>query len=348
MLKIADRTIGQGYPCFIIAEAGVNHNGDIDMAMRMIDAAVKAGADAIKFQTFKADSLVTPDARMAEYQKANMGSERTQYQMLKELELADDTWPRLKAYCDERNIIFLSTPFDEKSAQMLEEMDVPTYKIGSGEITNIPLLRCIAAYGKPIILSTGMATLGEIEQAISAIKEEGNNKIALLHCVTSYPAPYESVNLKTMNTLKTAFGLDVGYSDHTLGIEMTVAAAVLGASIIEKHFTLDRNMVGPDHKASLEPYELEYMVQCIRHVESGLGDGIKNISYDEIYNRQIIRKSIIAFRNIKKGEKIKRDMISVKRPGYGISPSMLSDVIGKIALEDIHENDFITWDMIGC
>lgn len=346
MLKIADRSIGQGYPCFIIAEAGVNHNGDIDMAMRMIDAAVKAGADAIKFQTFKADSLVTPDARMAEYQKANMGSERTQYQMLKELELADDTWPRLKAYCDERNIIFLSTPFDEKSAQMLEEMDVPTYKIGSGEITNIPLLRCIAAYGKPIILSTGMATLGEIEQAISAIKEEGNNKIALLHCVTSYPAPYESVNLKTMNTLKTAFGLDVGYSDHTLGIEMTVAAAVLGASIIEKHFTLDRNMVGPDHKASLEPYELEYMVQCIRHVESGLGDGIKTVGEEEQKIKTVARRSITAKVDIKAGTVIDKSYLAVKRPAVGLPPTFIDYIAGRRARRDIPKDTVITMDMI--
>lgn len=346
MLKIADRTIGPGYPCFIIAEAGVNHNGNIDLAMQMIDAAVEAGADAIKFQTFKADNLVTVDAEMAEYQKANTGSGKTQYHMLKELELPDDAWPHLKEYCHKRNIIFLSTPFDEESAQLLEEMHIPAYKIGSGEVTNIPLLKYIAGYKKPIILSTGMAALGEIEQAVNAIKEEGNDKIVLLHCITSYPAPYGSINLKVMNTLKAAFGLEVGYSDHTVGIEMAIAAAALGAAVIEKHFTLDKNMPGPDHKASLEPHELKYMVQCIRHVEAGLGDGIKTLGAEEQKIKTVARRSIVARVDIKAGTVIDKSFLMAKRPAIGLPPTFIDYIIGRKARQDIPKDTIITMDMV--
>ncbi|MBZ4666102.1 N-acetylneuraminate synthase [Mahella sp.] len=346
MLTIADRTIGPGHPCFIIAEAGVNHNGDIDLAMQMINAAVKAGADAIKFQTFKADNLVTVDADMAEYQKANTGSDKTQYHMLKALELPDDAWPRLKQYCDERHIVFLSTPFDEESAQLLKYLGIPAYKIGSGEVTNIPLLKFIAGYKKPIILSTGMASLGEIEQAIGAIKEEGNDKIVLLHCVTSYPAPYDSINLKAMNTLKTAFGLEVGYSDHTEGIEISIAAAALGASVIEKHFTLDRNMPGPDHKASLEPHELKQMVRSIRHVEAGLGDGIKVIGADERKIKEVVRRSIVANTDIKSGAVIEKSFLTAKRPAGGLPPAFIDYIAGRRARHDIPKNTVITIDMI--
>ena len=262
-------------PVFIIAEAGVNHNGSLDLALSLIDAAKAAGADAVKFQTFRADNLATATAHKAAYQERSTSNEETQFQMLKRLELDAEAHHRLIEHCRVVGIQFLSSPFDIESADLLEQMDVSLYKIPSGEITNLPYLRHIGRKGKPVILSTGMSTLVEVEEGVQALRESGVKDITLLHCVTEYPAPFDEINLRAMHTLHTAFGLPVGYSDHTPGTEIAIAAVALGAVVIEKHFTLDRNLPGPDHAASLEPSELKQMVSAIRHVESALGDGIK-------------------------------------------------------------------------
>ena len=264
-LKIGDKLIGEEEPCFIIAEAGVNHNGSVELAKKLIDAAKDAGADAVKFQTFKAESVVVKDAQKAEYQKETTG-EGSQYEMIKKLELTEEDFRELADYAKEKDIMFLSSPFDKESVDLLNELDVPAFKVGSGEITNLPLLRYIAKKEKPIILSTGMSTLGEIEEALDVIRSEGVEDIILLHCVSNYPARIEDVNLRALGTLKQAFKLPVGFSDHTLGITAPIAAVALGACVIEKHFTLDRNLPGPDHKASLEPEELKEMAKAIREV----------------------------------------------------------------------------------
>jgi len=263
--KIGDKLIGEEEPCFIIAEAGVNHNGSIELAKKLIDAAKDAGADAVKFQTFKTENVVVKDAQKAEYQKETTG-EGSQYEMIKKLELTEEDFRELADYAKEKDIMFLSSPFDKESVDLLNELDVPAFKVGSGEITNLPLLRYIAKKEKPIILSTGMSTLGEIEEALDVIRSEGVEDIILLHCVSNYPARIEDVNLRALGTLKQAFKLPVGFSDHTLGITAPIAAVALGACVIEKHFTLDRNLPGPDHKASLEPEELKEMAKAIREV----------------------------------------------------------------------------------
>ena len=279
-IRIEDKLIGEEEPCFIIAEAGVNHNGSVELAKKLIDAAKDAGADAVKFQTFKAENVVVKDAQKAEYQKETTG-EGSQYEMIKKLELTEEDFRELADYAKEKDIMFLSSPFDKDSIDLLNELDVPAFKVGSGEITNFPLLRYIAKKGKPIILSTGMSTLGEIEEALDVIRSEGVEDIALLHCVSNYPARIEDVNLRAMGTLKQAFKLPVGFSDHTLGITAPIAAVALGACVIEKHFTLDRNLPGPDHKASLEADELKEMVKAIREVEKVLGNGIKRPTKEE-------------------------------------------------------------------
>ena len=346
-IKIADRLIGEGEPCFIIAEAGVNHNGDVNLAKKLIDVAREAGADAVKFQTFKAEELVTKSADKAEYQKKTTGTSETQYEMIKKLELPEEAHFELKSYADNHGIMFLSTPYDEGSADFLSRLGVVVLKISSADITNHPFLTHIAATNLPIILSTGMSTLGEVEEAIEAVTSNGNDKLILMHCNFNYPARVEDVNLRAMITLKQAFGFPVGYSDHTPGIEVALAAVALGAVAIEKHFTLDRNLPGPDHRASLEPGELKEMVASIRNVEKSLGSSIKRPFGEEAQNRAISRRSLVATTDIAAGMTITRDMIGIKRPGTGIPPKYLNTVEGSKALKSIRQDELITWDKVG-
>ena len=319
----------------IIAEAGVNHNGNMGIAKRLIDAAADAGVDYVKFQTFKTENLVSFNAPTAEYQKAAT-QETSQYAMLKRLELNEQQHIELIEYCNKKGVKFLSTAVDMDSIDLLESLNLDLWKIPSGEITNYPYLARIAATGKPIIMSTGMCDTSDINNALDALIENGATKesITLLHCNTQYPTPYEDVNLLAMNTIKSDYGLATGYSDHTQGIEIPVAAVALGACVIEKHFTLDRNMEGPDHKASLEPAELKKMVEAIRIVEQALGSTSKTVSPSEAQNKSIARKSIVAKRNIHKGETLTEDNITVKRPGNGISPMKWREVIGTPATRD--------------
>ncbi|MDE4542536.1 N-acetylneuraminate synthase [Thermoanaerobacterium sp. R66] len=326
---------------FIIAEAGVNHNGDIENAKKLIYVAKESGADAVKFQTFKAEKVISKFAQKAEYQKKTTGESDTQLDMVKKLELSYKDFKELKKYCDEVEINFMSTPFDLDSIEFLNELNIDVFKIPSGEITNLPYLIKIAQTNKPIIMSTGMSTLDEIEAAINILRQNGSGEVTLLHCTTEYPAPYKDVNLRAMKTLRERFKVNVGYSDHTKGIEIPIAAVAMGATVIEKHFTLDRNMEGPDHKASLEPDELKAMVQAIRNVESALGDGIKRPTESEIKNIEIARKSIIAKRDIKKGEIFTEENITVKRPGNGISPMKWFEILGKTAVRDFKEDELI-------
>lgn len=331
---------------FIIAEAGVNHNGDIGLAKKMVDAAYEAGCDAVKFQTFITEEEISVHAEMAEYQKENTGDTKSQLEMVKPLELKFEAFKILKEYCQEKGIMFLSTPFDFKSVDFLDSIDVSMFKIPSGEINNHPFLSFIASKKKPIIISTGMSSLKEVEDALEIIKAEGVSDITVLHCTSNYPTRYEDVNLKAMLTMEEYFKLPVGYSDHTLGIEVPIAAVVMGAKVIEKHFTLDKSMEGPDHKSSLSPEELKLMVESIRNIEKALGDGVKEIRPNEVPVRDIARKSIVANSNINKGEVITREKITFKRPGTGIEPKLVNDVIGLIAKEDISYDELITWDKL--
>ena len=329
---------------FIIAEAGVNHNGSLDMAYQLIDVAKDTGADAVKFQTFKAENVVSKLADKAEYQKKTTGSDKSQLEMIKKLEVSFDDFIKLKKYCDKKGIMFLSTPFDYQSIDFLYDL-VDRYKIPSGEIINHPYLKHIAAKNKPIIMSTGMANLGEVEEAVNTIKSVNSEaKISLLHCTTNYPTPYDEVNLKAMQTLAVAFKLPVGYSDHTLGIEVPVAAVAMGAKIIEKHFTLDKKLSGPDHKASLEPSELKEMVKAIRNIEMALGDGIKKPNKSEIEIMKVARRSLITTRDIRVGEIIKESDIAIKRPGTGILPKFKEIVIGMKLINDIRQDEPFRWE----
>jgi len=329
---------------FIIAEAGVNHNGSVELAKKLIDVAVAAGVDAVKFQTFKASNLVSINAKKADYQKANMtDNEDSQYAMLKKLELDVDTHHELISYCKARDILFLSTPFDHDSIKLLDELGLEIFKIPSGEITNLPYLREIGSLGKEIILSTGMADIGEIEDALDVLKAAGTpkEKITVLHANTMYPTPMEDVNLRAMVTIGQTFDVAYGYSDHTLGIEVDIAAVAMGASCIEKHFTLDKTMEGPDHKASLEPEELKAMVAGIRNIEKALGSTVKKPTPSEIPNMAIGRKSIISTKNIKTGELLTVDNIAIKRPGTGMSPMRWDDVLGMVAVRDYDVDELI-------
>ncbi|MDK2820354.1 MAG: hypothetical protein PWP31_319 [Clostridia bacterium] len=355
---------------FIIAEAGVNHNGSIDMATKLIDVAAKAGADAVKFQTFKADNLVSKKAPKAEYQTKTTDASESQYEMIKRLELDEKAHEKLLEHCKRHDIEFLSTPFDLKSADMLaSDLNIKKIKISSGDITNAPLLLQAAKTGKPVILSTGMSRLSDIEMALGVLafgyisidkkpsiksfkkaymSEEGQkalkNNVILLHCTTEYPAPYEEVNLKAMDTLRTAFDLPVGLSDHTTGIAVPIAAVARGAVVIEKHFTLDKNLPGPDHEASLEPEELEQMVKSIRHVEKSLGSHLKTPAPSEVKNIKVVRKSLVASRDIKKGEIFTEENLTVKRPGNGVSPMYYWDWLGKAATKDYCKDEVITYE----
>ena len=325
---------------YIIAEAGVNHNGSFELACKLVDAAKAAGVDCVKFQTFKSENLVSHTAQKAEYQKAATG-DSSQQDMLKKLELSYDEFIALKEYCDKVGVTFLSTPFDFDSIDFLNSIDIPFWKIPSGEVTNLPYLIALAKTGKPVVMSTGMCDMDEIEAAIKVLRDNGTKDIKLLHCNTEYPTPFEDVNLKAMDTMKEAFGLEVGYSDHTKGIEVPIAAAALGATIIEKHFTLDRNMEGPDHKASLEPDELAAMVSGIRHIQMALGTGDKTPSPSEKKNITVARKSIVARKQIKAGEVFTEENITVKRPGTGISPMKWFDILGTEAIRDFAEDELI-------
>jgi len=331
---------------FIIAEAGVNHNGDVKLAKRLIDVAKEAGADAIKFQTFQAKQLVSMNAPKSKYQLKSTSKKESQYFMLKKLELTEKEHKILADYCKEKKIMFISSPFDDQSLDLLLKLGVGIIKIPSGEVTNFPFLKTIAKAGRDIILSTGMSTLAEVKAAIQAIYKEGNRKVVLLHCVTEYPAAMEDVNLKAMLTMRDAFQVGVGYSDHTLGVEIPIAAVALGAIVIEKHLTLDKNMKGPDHRSSLEPKDFADMVKAIRNVEVAIGDGIKQPSKSEIENRNIIRKSLIAKKEILKGQVITENVIDIKRPGYGVQPKDINKVLGRTVLCDIKRDAVIEWTHI--
>ena len=326
---------------YIIAEAGVNHNGNMDIAKKMIDAAVDFGVDAIKFQTFCAVDLVTTSAQKAKYQQETTDASESQLTMLRKLELSAAQHDDIIAHCQKREIQFLSTAFDIKSVNLLKSYNMPIYKIPSGEITNLPYLVAVAKIGKPIILSTGMSSLEEIKEAVRILKQNGSGEITILHCNTEYPTPYEDVNLRAMLTMQRELGVKVGYSDHTPGIEIPIAAVTMGATVIEKHFTLDKNMEGPDHKASLEPAEFRAMVKAIRNVEIALGSEEKKPSPSEIKNMAIARKSIVAKQCIKKGEVFTEDNITVKRPGNGVSPMKWFEVLGTKAVKDFEEDELI-------
>ncbi|MBD3264489.1 MAG: N-acetylneuraminate synthase [Candidatus Omnitrophica bacterium] len=338
--KAGNKTILNRKDCFVISEAGVNHNGSLRLAKKLVDAAIYSGADAVKFQTFKAENVVTETARLAEYQKKNLGKNTTQLEMIKKLELDYGAFRDLKNYCDKKRIIFLSTPHTFDAVDFLEPL-VPAYKVGSGDLNNLPFLRKIAKKKKLVILSTGMAKLSEVAVAVEAIKKAGNNKIILLHCTTNYPCPLVEVNLSAMSSLKEKFNLPVGYSDHTAGIIVPVMAVTLGAKVLEKHLTLDRSLSGPDHKASMEPDEFREMVKAVRDAEKVLGSGKKIPTESEKKIRYIVRKSIVACCDIPKDTKITGRMLSIKRPGTGISPGHMDSIIGKTVTRRIRKGSLI-------
>ncbi|MFI3177715.1 MAG: N-acetylneuraminate synthase [Eubacteriales bacterium] len=326
---------------YIIAEAGVNHNGDISLAKKLIDVAALAKVDAVKFQTFRAETLVTLDAQKADYQKERTGSQESQYEMLQKLELSREDHIELMEYCEEKGVTFLSTPFDRESLQLLLELGIERIKIPSGEITNYPLLKEIAKTKLPIIISTGMCEYEEIDQALAILTREGNESISILHCNTQYPTPYEDVNLRVLEEYRTRYPYEIGYSDHTQGIEVPIAAVTLGATVIEKHFTLDKTMEGPDHKASLEPQELADMVRSIRNIEQAMGCCNKCVTPSEQGNVPIARKSIVAKKEICCGELFSEDNLAVKRPGDGISPMKWEEVIGQQANKAYKKDELI-------
>jgi N,N'-diacetyllegionaminate synthase len=328
---------------FIIAEAGVNHNGKLDLAYKLVDAAVEAGADAVKFQTFKPEKVVSKFAEKAKYQKEMTGLVETQLEMIKKLDLGYEAFVELKKYCDKKGIVFLSTPFDLDSIEFLNQLGLNIFKVPSGEITNLPYLRKVGSLNKQVIMSTGMADLKEVKEALEVLISCGTDEkvITVLHCNTEYPTPCDDVNLKAMLTIRDELSVKVGYSDHTPGIEVSVAAVALGAEVIEKHFTLDKNMEGPDHRASLEPDKLKAMVSAIQNIEKAMGTGIKKPSPSELKNKPIARKSIVAARNIRKGESFTEENLTVKRPGTGISPMRWDEVIGQVAQKDYEKDELI-------
>ena len=345
-IRIDGRLLGVGEPTFIVAEIGVNHNGSVHMARKLIDAAKDAGADSVKFQSFKTERIVTKYAEKAVYQKETTDPKKSQFSMLKKLELGDAEIKELHRYAQKRNILFLSSAFDEESVDLLDSLDVPAFKVASGELTNLPLLRHMAEKKRPMILSTGLSTLDEIKEALEVITKEGVEDIILLHCVTSYPAKEEEANLKVMDLLRRQFGFPVGFSDHTLGITVSIAAAALGAVFIEKHFTLDRTLPGPDHRASLEPTEFKEMVKDIRDVERALGDGVKRLTANEEEIKKAARRSIVAKIRIRKGTIIRENMVDFKRPGTGLEPKNLCKIIGRRTKKDIEPDELITFEKL--
>jgi len=345
-IEIAHRKVGPGQPCFIIAEAGVNHNGDLPLAKRLVDAAVAAKADAVKFQTFKAQRLVTRMAPKAAYQARATGGGESQYEMLRRLELSAQAHRELLGLCQAQGILFMSTPFDEESADLLDGLGVAVFKIPSGELTNLPLLTHVARKGRPMIVSTGMSTLEEVELAVRTMEESGNRAMILLHCVSSYPADPADANLRAMETLAETFQVPVGYSDHTPGIEVAIAAVARGACVIEKHFTLDRRLPGPDHRASLEPNGLTALVRGIRVVESALGHGRKEPAPSEADTAAIARKSLVAARDLARGTKLRREDIAIKRPGTGLQPALHSEVVGRVINQDVSADTLLSLEML--
>ena len=340
-IKIDGREIGPGKPCFIIAEAGVNHNHDLATAIRLIEVAVQAGADAVKFQTFKADRLISPAARKARYQTVNTSAEESQLDMVRRLELPYEWHQQLMDCCRQHGILFLSTPFDDESADFLAGLGVAAFKISSGEINNLPFLERVAGFGKPIILSTGMARLGEVETALDTLYRKNLREVILLHCVISYPTSACDANLRAMETMRNAFGVPVGYSDHTMGNDVPIAAVALGACVIEKHFTLDRTLPGPDQQASAEPDELKALVVSIRNVEAALGHGRKEPAECERDTAEVARKSLLAAIDIPQGSRISRDAIAIMRPGTGLPPAMLPYVLGRISRRPIAAGELL-------
>jgi N-acetylneuraminate synthase len=344
-IQVANKLIGPGQPVFVIAEAGVNHNGDLKLARALIDVAVEAGADAVKFQTFQADRLVIPGTLKAEYQRRNTGDSESQFEMLQRLELSAAAHRELQSYCHERGIIFLSTPFDEFAVDLLDELGVPAFKISSGDLTNSPLLEHAASKGKPVILSTGMSELSELIEAVSVLNTAGCENPVLLHCVSNYPAAPAEVNLRAMQTMRSAFDVPVGFSDHTEGIDVALAAVAMGACVIEKHFTLDRTLPGPDHRASLEAAELRDLVRSIRRVETALGSGRKAPTASEIETAKVARRSLVAARDIPAGAKLERDMVVMRRPGTGMSPATLDTLLDRRAVQEISAGTLLNEDM---
>lgn len=329
---------------YIIAEAGVNHNGSLDLALQLCDAAKAAGVDAVKFQTWKTELIITKGTKKAEYQERNLNNDDDQFTMLKKLELSYDNFKIVKQHCDEIGVQFLSTADETESLDFLVELGMPFIKLGSGDINNIPYLRAVAKYGMPVILSTGMANLSQVATAYDTLQEAGAKDVSILHCTTNYPCPMDEVNLRAMQTMQEAFKCKVGYSDHSIGTEIPVAAVAMGAEIIEKHFTLNRNMEGPDHKASLEPQELKYMVDCIRNIEKAMGDGIKRPNTSEIEISKVVLKSIVAKCPIKKGEILTADNMAIKRAESGMSAAYWDVVIGKKAIRDFSIDEPIKID----
>ena len=342
-LDIGGRLIGPGQSCFVIAEAGVNHNGDMGLARELVAVAADAGADAVKFQTFKAGRLASATAPKANYQLQMTDAAESQEDMLRRLELLPESHHGLQAYCAERGLMFISTPFDQESADFLESLDVPAFKVASGDAVNLPLLRHIARKGKPVILSTGMSYLGEVETAVKCVRQEGNDKLVVLHCVSNYPAAAKDINLRAMQTIAQAFEVPVGYSDHTLGIEVPIAAVALGACLIEKHFTLDCAMSGPDHRASLEPDELKGMVQAIRNVEQAMGNGVKAPADSEENTRQIARRSIYLRCDVAAGSQIREEDLIALRPSGGLTPDLIDSVVGRQLSRSLPAGAQLSW-----
>jgi N-acetylneuraminate synthase len=346
-VRIGSREVGPGLPCLVIAEAGVNHNGSLEMALRLVDAAAEAGADVVKFQTFKAEEVISPVAPKADYQVETTGGAESQLEMVKKLELPDDAFRQIQRRSVEKGILFLSTPFDRGSADLLDDMGLPAFKISSGELTNLPFLAYMARKGKPLILSTGMSNLEEVAASVEALRLAGNTDLVLLHCVSNYPAAASSVNLRAMKTLEERFDVPVGYSDHTQGIAVSLAAVALGACVIEKHFTLDRNLPGPDHRASLEPNELAEMVRGIRMVQSAIGDGIKRPASEEMSTAAVARRSLVAAADLRAGTVLTSDHIAILRPGTGLQPAMYSQVVGRRLVQDLSAGALFTMEMLG-
>jgi N-acetylneuraminate synthase len=346
IIMIGQRKVGVGEPCFVIAEAGVNHNGSLKLARELVDVAVQAHADAVKFQTFRPEKVCSPLAPKATYQLQTTDIGESQLEMGKKLELPFEAFRELQLYCKSKGILFLSTPFDYESADFLAELRVTAFKIPSGEITNLTFVEHIARKGCPLIVSTGMSTLDEVGKAVDTIRATGNQQLVLLHCISNYPAQPSSVNLRAMHTLAEVFGVPVGYSDHTTGIDIAIAAVALGACIVEKHFTIDRVLPGPDHRASLQPDELALMVRSIRNVEASLGDGIKRPASEEANTAAVARRSLVAARYIAAGTVLTEDLVAILRPGTGLAPAMRPQLVGRRIRHDIEAGTLLTLEMV--
>ncbi len=340
-IRIGAKQVGKGKPCFIIAEAGLNHNGKLALAKKMVDAAAAAGADAVKFQAFKAEDLATKETAVAAYAANNVGKRISQQQLLKKYELKPKEFRALKRYCDSRNIIFLATPHTGGEIAEFVGSLTPAFKVGSGDLTNTPFLEQLAGKGKPMLIATGMATMREVKEALKAIYKTGNREVVALHCTTAYPCAFKDVNLRAMQSMQRELNCLVGYSDHTLGIAVPVMAVALGARVIEKHFTLSRKMKGPDHRASLEPLQLKEMVECIRAAEAALGSNAKKPAAAELKMRPYIRKSVVAAKDIGKGTMVRAEMLCIKRPGTGLSPALLKKIVGRKAKRKIKKGSLL-------